>query len=127
MLQVKTKLGSSKIHGIGVFANQNIKKGQVVWKFTSLLDRLIDLNIFEKMPKDMKLFVRTYGWKWKNYWVLSGDNDRFLNYSTKPNVKDRPGLADSIAARDINKGEELTCNYSKFCEDFKINKKMEKI
>ena len=33
MLLVKTRLGKSRIHGLGVFAAQPIRKGQPVWRF----------------------------------------------------------------------------------------------
>ena len=38
MLYVKTKIGQSKIHGMGLFADQFIKKGTIIWKFTPGFD-----------------------------------------------------------------------------------------
>ena len=36
MLKVKTKLDRSKIAGIGVFADQEIKKSEVIWQMNNL-------------------------------------------------------------------------------------------
>ncbi len=38
MLLVKTHLGKSKINGIGLFADEFISKGKVIWKFTPGFD-----------------------------------------------------------------------------------------
>lgn len=72
MLLVKTKIGPSKISGIGLFADQFIKKGTTIWKFQHSID------------------------------VASPDGEEMLD----------------VADRDIEKREELTCNYKDFDEDF---------
>ncbi len=38
MLLIKTKLDLSKIHGIGLFAGEDIPKGTIIWRFNSLID-----------------------------------------------------------------------------------------
>ena len=38
MLYVKTKIRLSKVHGIGLFADENIPKGTVIWRFTPGFD-----------------------------------------------------------------------------------------
>jgi len=54
--------------------------------------------------------------------MVCGDNDRFMNHSTEPNIINDPSGFDDecrmIAARDIAPGEELTCNYETFDLDF---------
>jgi len=41
MLQVKTYVKESKIHGNGLFAKEFIPKGTIIWKFDSRLDTKI--------------------------------------------------------------------------------------
>lgn len=41
MLLVKTVIKKSSIHGLGLFANQKIKSGQIVWKYNPILDKKI--------------------------------------------------------------------------------------
>src|SRR2546429_2115830 len=38
MFLVKTRIGPSKIHGIGVFAEERIPKGQMIWVFDARID-----------------------------------------------------------------------------------------
>lgn len=45
--------------------------------------------------------------------VLCGDNARFMNHSFEPNCDDDGGEF-TTAARDIEAGEELTCDYRRF-------------
>ena len=40
MLLVKTRLGASAIHGIGLFADEFIPKDTVTWRFTPGLDQI---------------------------------------------------------------------------------------
>jgi len=54
MLLVKTKLKSSKIDGIGLFANEFIKKGTIIWKYHPLFEKIItteEIEALEKTPK----------------------------------------------------------------------------
>src|SRR3954469_1637143 len=41
MLLVKTRLGPSTIHGIGVFADEDIPRGTIVWSFNPLIDKAL--------------------------------------------------------------------------------------
>jgi len=54
MLLIKTKIGPSKINGIGLFANQFIPKGTVIWKFHSGYDIKIDKNELAKLSEITK-------------------------------------------------------------------------
>ncbi|HEX8637422.1 MAG TPA: SET domain-containing protein [Pyrinomonadaceae bacterium] len=62
----------------------------------------------------------TYRDKHTNLYVLCGDDARFFNHSAAPNCLDicDGGENDiTTAARDINAGEELTCDYALFDMD----------
>jgi hypothetical protein len=54
MLLVKTYLGKSKLHGLGVFAGQFIRKGTKIWRFVEGFDRFYTLKQFARLPKPAK-------------------------------------------------------------------------
>nr|MBA4404869.1 SET domain-containing protein-lysine N-methyltransferase [Nanoarchaeum sp.] len=112
MLTVKTKLKEVPKKGIGLIANQEIKKGQIVWKYHPL----IDIKIMKKdIPKEAKDFFKIYGVDHgKDYFILNTDNARFTNHSKKPNIKNVGLFGHNIALRDIHKGEEITIDYNTF-------------
>jgi len=60
MLLVKTKLGPSKIHGIGLFVDEFIPKGTIVWKFVPGFDLKFTKEEVEKFPGLAKDFVHFY-------------------------------------------------------------------
>jgi uncharacterized protein len=120
MLHVKTYLDKSPINGIGVFAAEDIKKGELIWSFTPNIDREFfqqDIYFIKQFGSEVhKEFIFKYADYDKQLmkWILSADNDRFTNHSDNPNeiiVKD---TGDTVAARDIVIGEEMTINYYTF-------------
>ena len=117
---VDTKIGPSKISGIGLFADQPIAKGTVVWKYEPLIDILLSKEEVERLSEPSKRQFYKYAYldmKYNKY-MLCGDDGRFFNHSYEPNCDD--GIDDkTIAIRDIAKGEELTVNYDAFYGDAK--------
>jgi len=120
MLLVKTIIKPSSIHGIGLFADQDILKGTVIWKFSPGLDLEINHLDFEKLnqyEKDIILFFGFHSKKTGNY-HLSFDNVRFINHSANGNISIETKINDIeyplIANIDIKKGDELTQNYFEF-------------
>lgn len=124
MLLVPTEVKPSEIHGLGLFATEFIRKGTIVQKFCEPFDTKFkprDLNDLYGMALDYFL-DHAYGIEngrgGYKYWVLCGDNARFLNHSDTPNLVDCPDFYESdMAARDIKPGEELTVNYYDFDAD----------
>ncbi|MGB5107633.1 MAG: SET domain-containing protein [Candidatus Zixiibacteriota bacterium] len=121
MMLVKTRLGQSSIHGIGLFADQDIRKGTPVWEFTPGFDQKIPTDKIGGIPDAAKEDFLTYSYtsvKNGKYYILCCDNARFFNHSDEPNVVDVPSNSDEedidIAGRDIERGEELTCDYRTF-------------
>ena len=121
MLLLKTKIKPSPIHGIGCFADEFIPKGTPIWKFVSGFDLEISEDEFEKLPSIGQDFFNRYSYGYEKdgavYYQLCGDDARFFNHSTTPNVidvKNADGEEIEIAARDIQEGEELTCDYRTF-------------
>jgi SET domain-containing protein len=119
MLVVKTKLGQSKIDGIGLFADQFIPKGTVTWKFNPRFDIYFEKSEVEKMSELQKDLIICFAYlsKKSGKYVYSIDNARFANHSTNPNMSDDENKCEgdaevcSVAIRDIQKGEEMTFDY----------------
>ena len=122
MICVRTKLRQSKISGIGLFADQQILKGTVVWRFEPSLDILLSKEEVTKLSEPAQKQFYNYAFLDKTYkkYLLCGDDGRFFNHSEYPNCDD--SLQDkTIALKDIDKGEELTVNYRTFYDDFEAH------
>ena len=86
MLLVKTKIGPSKIHGIGLFADQDIPKGTAVWEFTLGFDLIVPETEIDKLPENIRVYTLHHSYKnkeTKNY-IVCFDNARFINHATPP-------------------------------------------
>lgn len=121
MLKVKTKLKPSKIHGIGLFADQDIRKGAIVWEFTRFFDRRYTTGAVRLMPSRVRQYMKRYSWKSidTGLILLCNDQASYFNHSDTPNcysgnTKFVDGERVTIALRNILKGEELTDDYNSF-------------
>jgi uncharacterized protein len=116
VLLIKTSLKPSAIHGIGCFTEEKIQKGQVIWEFDKRIDLRIPISELPDFPAPIQDFLNMYGYgalhEGQEVLILCGDHSRHFNHSYEPNVVDTE--LQSIAARDIEIGEELTCNYYSF-------------
>jgi len=124
MLLVDTKIGPSKINGTGLFANQFIPKGTPVWKFQSGFDLKIEKSELDNLSEPAKKQFLKYAYlnPKTNKYILCFDDARFFNHSDNANCIDTESPEDSegidVAAKDIQEGEELICNYKEFDADF---------
>ena len=118
MLRVRTYLAPSAIEGIGLFAEEPIPRGTLIWKHDERFDLSYDLREIDEEDELLRELLRCYGYQPADapVFVLCGDNARFMNHSSKPNADDIGDL--TIACRDIAKGEEITCDYAKFDRGF---------
>lgn len=118
MLTVRTSLRPSAIHGIGCFAEEPIKKGQVVWTFDPRLDIRIPAEDLGAFPPPIQEFIRRLSYveivNGRKYMTLCADNSKYMNHSDDPNLVGSLDNLQDMAARDIEVGEELTCNYYAF-------------
>lgn len=113
MILVKTCLGLSDRHGIGLFAAQFIPKGTVTWEFSSELDIGYTQAQIELMstPAREQFFKYAYFDKELEKYILCFDDQRYINHcSISPNILSTPRR--DIAGRDIREGEELLCDYN---------------
>lgn len=95
---------NSKIHGKGVFANKNFKKGEVVVKYINKKLTQEEYNNLSEKEKHYTFFV-------DETWFLSLPPARYVNHSCNSNTN--PIGKCDIAIRDIKKGEEITGDYRK--------------
>lgn len=97
-------VGISPIHGKGVFAARDIKKGEVVGKYatrrtkqTSLQNRYV-VEVYDDEGEFLE-------------YRLGINNLKFVNHSTEPNLEMEDDDLKMVALRDIKKDEELTWYY----------------
>jgi len=117
MLLVRTRLGPSAIHGLGVFAVAPISPGTEVWRFTPGFDLELDPALVERQPEHVREWLLVYGYldpRLKRF-ILCCDDARFINHSATPNLRpdfarERHGV--DVALREIAAGEELTVDYA---------------
>ena len=128
MYLFKVEIKKSPINGKGVFALENISKGEVVWRYKPDKDRVLSVGDYEKLDcnEKSKLDRIAYLSPSTNRYVYPPENDPalFTNHSVDNNlsvvfdklVSDEPFF---VANRDIKIGEELTNNYLDFDEAIK--------
>ena len=119
MLLVSTTVKASPIHGLGCFTNERINTGQLVWKFDERLDRRLPAADLAALPQPAQDFLLMYAnreiYRGQDVFTLCGDHARHMNHSDEANlVSTGPELELDVAVRDIEIGEELTCNYNEF-------------
>lgn len=123
MLLIKTKIGFSKVHGIGLFANQFVSKGKAVWKFTPGFDIKLSKQNLEKLPKPAREQILNYTYldQKTGEYILCSDDARFFNHSITPNTThfyERDKYGQTVAVKNIKRDEEITCDYRTFDADF---------
>lgn len=120
MLLVRTKLSNSSIHGIGIFADEDIPAGTQIWVHDDRFDRAIPESLRDEVPELTAEFIDIYCYpsqKYPGHYILETDNGRFMNHDENPNTDfNTPGKG--FAKRLIKKGEEIICDYREFFEGF---------
>ncbi len=124
MLLIKTRVGVSKIHGIGLFADAFILKGTPTWMFLEGFDLRLPEDILYRLSDPAKDQFLKYSYFDPNLAIyeLCSDDARFFNHSDTPNTRSirlETGEEIDVASRDIDQGEELTCDYRTFDGDWK--------
>ena len=121
MLQVSTFIAASPIEGVGVFAAEPIRKGTMIWRSDARFDLFIPVAEYREAPLFLRQLFERYAYPSPDrpgFLVYEVDNGRFMNHADRPNT-DFSGVGGwSIA--DIAAGEELTCNYAEFYENFEV-------
>ena len=101
----------SDIHGFGVFATRDIKKGEVVEECPVIFFRQKELDgtnlkrySFASTDSNISFLAMGYGGMYNN----SQDDANVIYYE---NADKKPRIQDYVALRDIKEGEELTIQY----------------
>ena len=107
---VVIKLAPSPIHGVGVFAMRNIKKGDKL--YTDIIPHQFDVPFkrFNKLGKDIAEILLSHF-----PLIIEGSHflypvtkfSAYLNHSSDPNYDAK----EDKALRDIKQGEEITEDY----------------
>jgi len=125
MLLVKTKIGQSSIEGIGLFADEFITKGTIIWQYTPNFDLRFNDHEISHLPLKVQEYLKIYSWKSKtsDQYCFSSDNGKYFNHSSTNNnvlsyYEDAYNEVITKALRDIEINEELIDNYSSFEIDF---------
>lgn len=113
MLCVKTIVKKSEISGLGLFADEKIKKGTIIWQYESTIDLLLTETLLNRLPAIAQERIRNYTYfdPYHKKYILCGDDARFFNHSLENNCDDSEEDI-TVAIRDIELGEELTVNYN---------------
>lgn len=120
MMVVPTYVGPSRIEGVGIFAGSKISQGDVIWVLDEQFDLLVPEGVLQELSDLQRTFFDryTYPHKYKpGFLVLEFDHGRFMNHSPAPNT-DFTTWDTAWAIRDIDEGEEITCNYAEFDSTF---------
>jgi hypothetical protein len=105
----------------GVFAKQDISAKCLLWKATPQNTRTFTAPQFiehieslSALTERRRFLDATYGWGGLMWLPL--DDSVYWNHSVTPNTMpgEFEGINDAYAVRDIQKGEELMCNYRAF-------------
>ena len=86
MMLVRTYLSNSTIEGVGIFAAEPIRAGDVIWRLEPNFDVLLTGQEIENWPAHMDDFLDRYCYLHRdipNTWVLELDNGRFMNHSER--------------------------------------------
>jgi len=108
----------SPIHGIGLFADEPIAAGTVIWRFHPKWDVAFTEEELAALPAPSREQVDRYGYfeEGLGAYVLCGDDARFINHSATPNTTYGTEI-ETFAVRAIAVGEEITYDYRTLRED----------
>ncbi len=118
----KFEVRRSKIHGSGVFAAKNIKKGEFIIEYKGLLRSHQEVDAaYDGEDETGHTFLFTLNEDYVLDANIKGNEARWINHSCNPNcdsehvdAEDGDKSKDRIeikALRDIKTGEELSYNY----------------
>jgi len=107
---VKIKLAPSEIHGVGVFALRDIKKGEKL--YTDIIPHQFDLpyEMFKGLEPEIAQIILGHFpliTKGSHFMYPVTKMSAYLNHSDEPNYDSK----DDKALRNIKKGEEITEDY----------------
>jgi hypothetical protein len=122
---ISSEVKDTGTKGLGLFTKEFVPKGKVVWR--SQVGRNMMMFVGQNLFRDYLATLDNHEERRaavEHSYVAHGDvvmvlkdEGKFMNHSDDPNTFSNEDKIDrdvSIAARDIEAGEELTCDYSAF-------------
>ena len=120
MLQVKTRVRQSAIAGVGLFADEDIKEGTVIWQFSKYTTNTYTEQEWNKFKSEVSKItfqgIDKYVHFHEGKWHLNIDDTRFINHSSNPNASNDTEKGICYALFDIKCGDEITVDYSELCK-----------
>lgn len=117
-MHAKYRLGRSNIHGVGLFAAEDLKAGQLIYTASPLLDVNISQEQFDSLSQSERDEIKWWGFRIPEtgLWHVDFDVTKFINHSDKPTVTQDSGHVEAylVTTRDVKAGEELTQDYGEF-------------
>ncbi len=120
MLLINTYVGQSSIEGLGVFSDEYVPCGSLIWSLNPKFDIFVNETEIGALPPHMQTFLARYSYPhldMPGYRVIDLDNGKFMNHSPTPNTDFRI-FDKGYALTDIAPGDEITCNYHEFDPGF---------
>lgn len=111
MLLIRHFIAPGPIHGLGCFSSVKVNKGERVWEFHPVIDRIIPLADLSTLPDHVAETVQMHAEFLPDAGIfrLAADGDFFVNHADDPNLEDFGDWM--VARRDIEIGDEITCDY----------------
>jgi uncharacterized protein len=120
MLLISTYVAPSSIEGLGVFSDEFIPAGGLIWDFNPKFDILVNEMELGSLPPHVQSYIARYSYphlEMAGHRVIDVDNGKYMNHSLTPNTDFRI-FAKGYAIVDIAQGQEITCNYHEFDPGF---------
>jgi SET domain-containing protein len=120
MLLISTYVAPSSIEGLGVFADEFVPKGSLIWSLNPKFDIFVNEIEISALPPQIQGYLARYSYphlEMPGYRVIDMDNGKFMNHSLTPNTDFRV-FDKGYALTDIARGKEITCNYHEFDPGF---------
>ncbi|MEC9367464.1 MAG: SET domain-containing protein-lysine N-methyltransferase [Pseudomonadota bacterium] len=120
MMLVRSYVAQSAIQGLGVFAGEFIPKGMMLWEINPKFDVFISESEAANLPAHIQEYLARYTYphlEKPGFIILDSDDGKYMNHSETPNTDFRE-FARGYAVHDIQKGDEITCNYYEFDPEF---------
>jgi SET domain-containing protein len=124
MYLIPVSVKKSTIEGMGVFAEADVPKGEVVWKYTVGHDKALSKSEYEELPLSEKEYMNKIAYlsSTSGHYIFPPANDPALYTNHDASKHNLTVVVDKsispepffIANRDIETGEELTNNYHEF-------------
>jgi len=118
----------SRIHGLGVFANEPLKEGEMIMEYVG---EVIRQSLTDKREQIYEARgIGCYMFRIDEDWIvdatMAGNRARFVNHSCEPNCFAKVINVDEtdkivlFSKRDIHEGEEITYDYNFAFEEEKL-------